>query len=97
MNIVTLLQQHPLLCADLKNLGLSRRHMHNAAIEISQQLGGNQEFNLCYVLAALNSREFVRTIDAAPIATSLDISAALAQSIVLMIAPWVERFQLKAV
>ena len=97
MNIITLLQQHPLLCADLENLGISRQHMYDAAEEITRQLGGNGSFNLCYVLAALNGKEFVRSVDSRSIAEQLDLSPSLAQSMVLLIAPWVERFELAAV
>ena len=97
MNINTLLQQHPLLCADLENIGISRQHMYDAATEITRQLGGNSNFNLCYVLAALNSEEFIRSVDSRTIAEQLNLSPSLAQSMVLLIAPWVERFELSAV
>lgn len=96
MNFVTLLQQHPLLCADLQGLGLSRNNMQEAAAEITTQLGGCREFNMCYVIAALNSREFIRRIDTAAIARRLQISPSLAQAVVLMFAPWVNQFQLQA-
>ncbi len=96
MNFVTLLQQHPLLRADLKSLGLSHNHMHNAAVEISSQLGGSEQFNLCYVMSALNRKEFVRVIDASLLARQLGITPSLAQAAVMMFAPWVDEFHLHA-
>ena len=97
MNFVTLLQQHPLLRADLKSLGLSHNHMQDAAAEISGQLGGNAQYNLCYVISALNSKEFVRVIDTALLAERINVSPSLAQSAIMLFAPWVDQFQLQAV
>ncbi len=97
MNFVTLLQQHPLLRADLESLGLSHNRMQDAAVEISGQLGGEAQYNLCYVISALFSKEFVRMIDAASLAKRVNITPSLAQSVILVIAPWVDRFQLQAV
>ena len=63
MNVMTLIRQHPLLFADLKNLGLSHNTLHHAATILSVQLGGSAEYNLCNVFASMNAREFIRLVD----------------------------------
>ena len=97
MNILNLIYQHPLLKADLTNLGLGDRHLKTVAGEIGCQLGGSAEFNLCYVLSALNRSQFVKAIDVSALADCVEINPSLAQSIVLTIAPWVDRFQVRAI
>jgi len=93
MNVMTLIRQHPLLYADLKNLGLNSEALNAAARQISAQLGGAPGSNLCYVLSALSSHEFVQLINAAEVATESDTTPAVAQSMVFMLAPWVGQFQ----
>ncbi|MEM7000992.1 MAG: hypothetical protein AAF529_09400 [Pseudomonadota bacterium] len=96
MNIQSLIHQHPLLFADLRALGLSLTHLNKIAANLSAQLGGAPDFNLCYVLAALDGREFTRAIDVRELAAKSEITSALAQAVVLTIAPWVARFRLRA-
>ena len=96
MNIMTLIQRHPLLMADLRNLGLSHSHLDDMADNISTQLGGAKDFNLCYVLTALDCKEFVRSIDIHAVANFMNIAPSLAQSAVLTLAPWVGRFAVNA-
>ncbi len=96
MNIMTLIQRHPLLMADLRNLGLSHRHLDDMAENISTQLGGAPDFNLCYVLTALDCKEFIRSIDINAVAQFMKIRPSLAQSAVLTLAPWVGRFAVNA-
>ena len=97
MNIMSLIHQHPLLFADLKNLGLSHSELQTLARTVTVQLGGQNENNLCYVLAALDCREFVRLADTTEIAERASIAPSLAQSAILTIAPWIDRFQLRAI
>ena len=80
MNILSLIHQHPLLFADLKNLGLSHSELDSLAHTVTSQLGGKDDQNLCYVLAALDCREFVRLTDTSEIAARIGIDTALAQS-----------------
>ncbi|MEQ8692278.1 MAG: hypothetical protein RIC89_15765 [Pseudomonadales bacterium] len=97
MNLVSLLDRHPLLRADLTQLGLSIPDIQDVARLITLQLGGSTELNLCYIMADLDREAFVRSVDVTPIATQLEISPSLAQSAVLLFAPWIEQFQLSAV
>ena len=97
MNIMSLIHQHPLLFADLKNLGLSHDELQTLAHTVTLQLGGETDHNLCYVLAALNCSEFIRLADTGEIAQSAKIAPSLAQSAILTIAPWIDRFQLRAI
>ncbi|MEM7100745.1 MAG: hypothetical protein AAF541_20955 [Pseudomonadota bacterium] len=94
MNIMNLIQQHPLLFADLKGLGLPTTAIHRIAKEISVQLGGSEEYNLCFILTALNSDEFVANTNVAEIANHTHTPACLVQSVVLTLAPWVDRFRM---
>ena len=96
MNITTLIRQHPLLLADLKNLGLTHRQLNTLALIVGEQLGGNANYNLCYIFAALTTREFVAAVDVQALATHLNTSPALAESAVLMLAPWIGRFEIDA-
>lgn len=93
MNVMTLIKQHPLLYADLKNLGFSGKTLDAAAEQISAQLGGAPGSNLCYVLSALSSEEFVQLINPAEVATESATTPAVAQSMVFMLAPWIGQFQ----
>jgi hypothetical protein len=99
MNVATLIKQHPLLTADLRNLGLTNRTLHAVADDISTQLSGDKQghksFNLCYIFNGLSSGEFVKAVDAKKVAEEANLSPALAQTIVLTIAPWVDKFQLR--
>lgn len=97
MNIMSLIHQHPLLFADLKNLGLSHTELRNLAQTVTIQLGGERGNNLCYVLASLDCREFARLTDPSEIARRAQIAPSLAQSAILTIAPWIDRFQLRAI
>lgn len=97
MNIMSLIHQHPLLFADLKNLGLSHAELNALARTVTMQLGGESDHNLCYVLAALDCNEFIRLADTSEIATRAKIAPSLAQSAILTIAPWIDRFQLRAI
>ncbi|MEM9620435.1 MAG: hypothetical protein AAF993_02220 [Pseudomonadota bacterium] len=90
---MTLIRRHPLLYADLKNLGLSADALQAAAQQISQQLGGRPGSNLCYVLSALSSREFMQLIDAQQVATQSSTAPAVARSMVSLLAPWVGQFK----
>ena len=92
-----LINRHPLLFADLQGLGLSHSQVDGLAGELCTQLGGSRDFNLCYVLAALNRADFMRAVDISAIADRLSINPALAQAAVMTIAPWVDRFRLTAV
>ncbi len=102
-----LIRQHPLLIADLRDLGLADaqvdcvarylslqlgpvKHMHT-----SEQLSERAEYNLCYVLEALDTRTFTKAIDTKLLAEHASLTPAFAQSIILMIAPWVDRFKPK--
>lgn len=97
MNVSSLIKQHPLLTADLQNLGLNNRTLNVVADDISAQLGGNRSPNLCYVLSTLSCGEFVQAVDTTKIADEANISPAIAQAIVQTIAPWVDNFQLRDV
>lgn len=97
MNIHSLIARHPLLHADLCDLGLSHIQVHHVAKEICCQLVGTSEFNMCYVLSALNCTDFVKALDATQIAGYAGIHPSVAQSAVMTIAPWVDRFRLQAV
>ena len=79
MNIMNLIQHHPLLFADLKGLGLPTITIQRVADELSMQLGGSKDFNLCFVLSALDRRRFLDATDVAEIAkaTSLPRSSDL--------------------
>ena len=93
MNVMTLIRKHPLLGADLHNLGVANTTLNEVADTVTEQLGGSRDYNLCYVLSTLNSREFVRCIDVHALAKRARIPESLAQSIVLTIAPWVNQFK----
>ena len=87
-----LIRQHPLLFADLKNLGVSHNTVHKVATALSTQLNDAPPRAEAGLIAALDADEFVRRTSAAPIAAELDIAPALVQSMILMIAPWIDRF-----
>ena len=93
MNIMNLIQQHPLLFADLKSLGLPTITIQRVADEISVQLGGSKDFNLCFVLSALDRRGFMEATNVAEIAKVTSLPPSLVQSMVLTVAPWVDRFR----
>lgn len=97
MNILTLIHQHPLLAADLKNLGISHAELQAIANAITIQIGGQGSQNLCRILAGMGSREFVHLTNASDVAQTAAIEPALAQSAILLIAPWINRFQLRAI
>ncbi len=92
MNVMTLIEQHPLLRADLYAYGLPNSTVTDVAHAISEQLGGAHN-NLCHVLAQLSTREFVRRVDTRQLAEGTDLHPPLAQSIVLTLAPWVGQFK----
>ena len=94
MNVMLLIRQHPLLFADLKNLGVSHNTVHRVASALSTQLTDTppREEGRGPAFAVIDADEFVRRTSAAPIATELDIAPALVQSMILMIAPWIDRF-----
>ena len=94
MNIMNLIQQHPLLYADLKSLGLATTTIRELADTLSVQLGGRPDFNLCFVLTALDSRDFVHSIDIAEVSKKMGLAPSIVQSAVLTMAPWVDRFRL---
>ena len=91
---MNLIQQHPLLFADLKGLGLPTTSIHRIADQISVQLGGSEDYNLCYILTALDSKQFVANTDVANIAMQTHTPPCLVQSVVLTLAPWVDRFRM---
>ena len=95
MNVTTLINRHPLLRADLQTFGLAPSVVKQIAVHISSQLG-SPDGNLCQVFHALSTRDFVHAIDVNRVAQHVGIPAALAQSIVMTLAPWVGRFQLGA-
>lgn len=95
MNVTTLINRHPLLRADLQAFGLAPAVVKQIAVHISSQLG-SPDGNLCRIMHALSTRDFVRAIDANRVAQQAEIPAAVAQSIVMTLAPWVGRFQLSA-
>ena len=92
MNLNLLIERHPLLHADLRNLGLSYRHVLAVGRRISAQLGGING-NLSHVLERLDRAGFVAAVDVQDIASEAGITPALAQASVFTIAPWVERFR----
>lgn len=92
MNVVTLIEQHPLLKADIRAYGLPPAKIKTLALGISAQLG-SAEGNLCNVLNGLSTREFIQQINAGEIAAQSGISPPVAQSIVLTLAPWIGQFQ----
>ena len=99
MNVYTLIQQHPLLHADLKNLGITSCTLRQVAADLSAQLGPDSNdsgHNLSYVFAALDRRTFVRLVNTRRLAEAGQIQPAKAQSIVLLIAPWIDAFALQA-
>ncbi len=88
-----LIRQHPLLFADLKNLGVSHNTVHKVASALSRQLSERPPRAVERLrITALDTNEFVRRTSAAPIADELGIAPALVQSMILMIAPWIDRF-----
>ena len=95
MNVVTLINRHPLLRADLLACGLTAAAVQRVAMQISTQLG-SPDGNLCHVLHTLSTRDFVHAIDTQQVAQQTGIPAPVAQSVVLTLAPWVGRFQLTA-
>ena len=97
MNVLTLIQRHPLLHADLKNLGLGSGALSALASSLTTQLGGDPGKNLCFVLSALNCQEFVRIVSAAEVAAEAGISPTLARTAVATIAPWVDRFEMQEI
>ncbi len=92
MNVMTLIRQHPLLHADLANLGLNSHALNTAAARITEQLGGDSDHNLCFVLSALDCQDFVSLVDVADVAGHAGLSNPLAQSLVFILAPWVGKF-----
>ncbi len=92
MNLNLLIERHPLLHADLRNLGLSYLHVLAVGRRISAQLGG-MNGNLSQVLEGMDRAGFVAAIDVKDIAADAGITPALAQASVFTIAPWVERFR----
>ena len=96
MNVVNLIEQHPLLHADIRAYGLPPAKITGIARDISAQLG-SADGNLCHVLNSLSTREFVKQINAGSVATENGISAPLAQSIVLTLAPWIGQFQVSRI
>lgn len=92
MNVINLIRQHPMLSADLQSLGLPHTRLVALADNISAQLGGGYQQNLYQVLSALTSTDFVRRVNVSTLASDSDISPVLAQSAILMIAPWVGQF-----
>ncbi len=95
MNVTTLINRHPLLRADLHAFGLAPGMMKQIAVHISSQLG-SPDGNLCQILHALSTRDFVHAIDANQVAQQVGVPAAVVQSVVMTLAPWVGRFQLSA-
>ncbi|MCR9261442.1 MAG: hypothetical protein NXH95_17110 [Pseudomonadaceae bacterium] len=96
MNVVNLIEQHPLLHADIRAYGLPPAKITGIARDISAQLG-SADGNLCHVLNGLSTRDFVKRINAGVVATENGISAPLAQSIVLTLAPWIGQFQISRI
>ena len=94
MNMFALIRQHPLLFADLKHLGIPTIKIRSLADEVSQQLGGDQAPNLSLVLNSLNSEQFVAATDVSLLADRTGLAPSTVQSCVLLMAPWVGRFQL---
>ena len=98
MNMMNLVQQHPLLYVDLQNLGLATTTIHALADQMSIQLGGDTQFNsdlnLCYTLAEMDKRQFVQAVDVAALAKNANVSTSLAQAAIFTLAPWVDRFRL---
>ena len=74
MNIMTLIQRHPLLRRDLMDLGIDRPRLNQIAASITRQLGGTDGDrpgsaetpapNLCFVLHRMDRSRFVSSIDA---------------------------------
>ena len=95
MNVASLISRHPLLRADLQTFGLTPPALQQVATQISTQLG-SPDGNLCHIFHGLSTRDFVRAIDACQLARQAGIPAALAQAIVMTVAPWVGRFRLGA-
>lgn len=95
MNVLTLIQRHPLLHADLRSLGLTHKSVAGVAQNLSAQLGGDPAENLCFVLSGLNCREFLDVVSAGAVAEEAGISETLAQSAVNTIAPWIDRFEMQ--
>ena len=93
MNVMTLIEQHPLLRADLYAHGLPNSKIDAVADAISEQLGGAHN-NLCHVFAQLSTREFVRRVDTRQLAEGTQLHPPLAQSIVFTLAPWVGQFKI---
>ncbi len=95
MNVMRLINQHPLLRAELHQLGIANTTLRDVADQLDRQLGGHSNYNLCYVLSTLTGREFARSIDIAHLAQRVPLAPELLQSIVLIIAPWIEQFRME--
>ena len=93
MNIMTLIERHPLLRADLYAYGLPNAKIATLAAAISAQLGCQQS-NLCQIFAALSTREFVQAVDTRALADGANLPPCLTQSIVLTLAPWIGRYEI---
>ncbi len=93
MNVLSLIKQHPLLYADLVNLGICGAALSRAARQISAQLGGDDD-NLCFIFSALSAREFVSLVDTGDLARHSNLPPPLAASMVMTMAPWVGQFRL---
>jgi hypothetical protein len=92
MNVLTLIDRHPLLRADLHAYGLPNTQVDHVAAAISEQLGG-VDGNLCHVMATLSTKEFVHAVDTRAVADGANLSPSLVQSIILTLAPWIGQFK----
>lgn len=92
MDIMTLIRKQPILFADIKNLGLSHCTIHRLADGMTVQLGGHKDYDLDAVLHDMTSRDLMRLVDPRALAEQTKLNLALVQSVVLLVAPWVGRY-----
>jgi len=93
LNVLTLIQQHPLLQADLVHQGVPYKTLGPLADSIALQLGSSAD-NLSQLFSKLTYAQCMDALDAGQVAQASGISAPAATAALQSVAAFIDEYEL---